>query len=100
MNDVLNCWEFMKCGREVGGAKVTEHGPCPVSTCVRANGIHYGKNGGRVCWAVPGAMCKTKTEITYDGKITGCVSCAFYRLVQQEESMSFLENREIQLIIT
>jgi len=26
----LNCWEFMKCGREVGGKNVKELGICQV----------------------------------------------------------------------
>lgn len=27
----LNCWEFMRCGREVGGKNTEKLGVCPVS---------------------------------------------------------------------
>ena len=27
-----NCWEYKKCGREVGGAKVKDLGVCPAAT--------------------------------------------------------------------
>ena len=44
----LNCWEFMKCGRQPGGEKVDELGVCPASIEPRTDGTNSGKMGGRV----------------------------------------------------
>jgi len=40
----MNCWEFMKCGREKGGAKATDLGICPAYPdhgrhCARVAGL-------------------------------------------------------------
>lgn len=39
----INCWDFVKCGREFGGEKVTEMGVCPASIDISANGLNDGK---------------------------------------------------------
>ena len=53
----VNCWEYMKCGREVEGTTKNELGICPVVI----NFTHSGKNGGnaagRICWHVAGTFC-------------------------------------------
>ena len=28
----LNCWEFMKCGKELGGDNADKSGVCPIAT--------------------------------------------------------------------
>ncbi|MGD8654719.1 MAG: hypothetical protein PVG28_01325, partial [Desulfobacterales bacterium] len=53
----INCWEFMKCGREPGGAKAAEYGTCIAATDSSYAGINTGKNAGRICWAVAGTCC-------------------------------------------
>ena len=45
----LNCWEFLKCGREPGGEKADRLGICPAAADVSFDGINSGKCGGRIC---------------------------------------------------
>ena len=81
----LNCWEFKKCGREPGGAKVAELGVCPAAAEVRVDGMNGGKNGGRTCWAVAGTFCGGKVQGTYAAKLLSCIECDFYDLVYEQE---------------
>lgn len=85
MDAPLNCWEFKHCGREAGGIRSAESGICPASTCTKADRINYGRNGGRICWAITGTLCRGKPERDQNGKWAGCIGCDFYRLVQSEE---------------
>lgn len=52
----INCWDYMKCGRELGGKKVDECGVCPVVTYTAFNKINDGFNGGRYCWEIVGTF--------------------------------------------
>jgi len=81
----LNCWEFKKCGREPGGAKVEKYGICSAATEETADGINSGKMGGRICWAVSGTFCKGEVQGIFAAKITSCASCAFFNMVDKEE---------------
>jgi hypothetical protein len=45
----LNCWEFLKCGREPGGEKADRLGICPAAADASFDGINSGKCGGRIC---------------------------------------------------
>jgi hypothetical protein len=81
----LNCWKFMKCGREVGGKNVKKLGVCPAATETKTNGIHDGINGGRCCWAIAGTLCRGETQGTFVDKFMDCTKCPFYKLVAQEE---------------
>jgi len=85
----LNCWEFKKCGREPGGAKITELGICPAAIEAQTDGVNSGRNGGRACWAISGTMCGGKVQGTYAAKIGNCLNCDFYQTVQQEEKPRF-----------
>jgi len=85
----VNCWEFKKCGREPGGAKAAELGMCPASTDTRADGLHAGRNGGRVCWAVAGTLCGGRRQGTFADKIGNCMTCNFYNEVYQQEGKGF-----------
>lgn len=80
-----NCWEFKKCGREPGGNKESELGTCPSAIESRADGIHGGKNGGRICWAIAGTFCNGEVQGTFAVKIKSCQDCEFYKKVNQEE---------------
>jgi len=81
----LNCWEFMKCGREPGGEKADELGVCPAATEERYDGIQGGKNAGRVCWLIAGTMCNGKVTGTFALKYSDCKKCPFYNKVKKEE---------------
>jgi len=85
----LNCWEFKKCGREPGGAKVAELGVCPAAQEKLFDGIFGGRNSGRACWVVAGTFCKGEVQGTFAQKFKNCSKCEFFRLVQREEGASF-----------
>ncbi|MCK4910132.1 MAG: hypothetical protein KAR83_00750 [Thermodesulfovibrionales bacterium] len=91
----LNCWEFMKCGREPGGANVDEMGICPATQCKSLDGAHGGKNAGRACWVVAGSMCKGNIQGTFAIKYLDCSRCEFYRYVREEESWRFANVGEL-----
>jgi serine/threonine protein kinase len=84
----LNCWEFMKCKREPGGARAGENGTCVAATDSSYDGINYGKNAGRICWAVAGTCCGGDIQGTFAEKRDSCTSCPFYKLIQEEEGTS------------
>src|SRR4030042_4497007 len=50
----LNCWQFMGCGRPMNRDlhRFSNTCPCPASIGKSFDGIHGGKNAGRVCWFV------------------------------------------------
>jgi len=85
----LNCWEFKKCGREAGGAKVKELGICPATEMADLEGVHGGKNAGRACWIVAGSMCGGKLQGTFAQKYHNCKICDFYQAVKNEEGAKF-----------
>jgi hypothetical protein len=82
-----NCWEYMQCGREVGGRRADELGVCPAFKDIRLDGVHGGKNGGRACWAVAGSFAKRKPsgKLAAKDKDCDCTSCDFFELVKREE---------------
>ena len=84
----INCWEYMKCGRQPGGENVDEHGECPAAVDSSFEGINDGCQAGRICWAVAGTFCGGEVQGTYAEKRGSCVSCEFYQLVQKEEGNS------------
>ncbi|MFX1452789.1 MAG: two-CW domain-containing protein [Promethearchaeota archaeon] len=90
MSIFQNCWEFKKCGRQVGGEKVGEFGICPAVTDNSANTINHGKNGGRICWAISGTFCNGEKQGTYAKKCLTCVACDFFNFVQKEEGHNFV----------
>jgi methyl-accepting chemotaxis protein len=65
---VLNCWEFKKCGREAGGAKAGELGVCPA----------YPDHGSD-CARKAGTLCGGKVQGSFARKIVNCQQCDFYR---------------------
>ncbi|MBI5643486.1 MAG: hypothetical protein HY954_08435 [Deltaproteobacteria bacterium] len=89
MEAKLNCWEAKQCGREPGGAKVSELGVCPACTDGASNKLNGGKNGGRLCWAITGSFCGGKVQGTFAQKKLTCMSCDFYKLVKTAEGKDF-----------
>ncbi len=82
----MNCWEYMKCGREPGGEKVETLGVCPAAIEKRVDGINNGINAGRACWAVPNTNCFS----IIDSKFDQCLHCDFFQLVEKEEGRNFV----------
>ncbi len=72
--DKINCWEYMKCGREEGGEKAKELGVCPAYP-----------DHGRDCWFVAGTLCGGKVQGTYAEKYGNCLKCDFYKKVMRGE---------------
>lgn len=84
----LNCWEFMGCDTlirdELAGAF------CPVVTARILDAVHGGRNGGRVCWIVPGTLCGGSAQGNAVQKARTCQDCDFYRSVLAEEGRNFV----------
>ena len=80
-----NCWEMKKCGREPGGPKTDEFGPCPVANYAALHGVHGGKNAGRACWVVAGSLCGGKIQGNEAQKRNACWECDFLKMVKKEE---------------
>jgi class 3 adenylate cyclase len=81
----LNCWEFMRCGREPGGRCVAEKGVCPAAVESQLDGVLDGVNAGRCCWAVAGTFCRGGPQGTFDKRFASCTKCKFFARVQAEE---------------
>ncbi|MHC4670677.1 MAG: two-CW domain-containing protein [Planctomycetota bacterium] len=81
----LNCWEATSCGREPGGANVSEFGLCPATTDTSVDGINGGKNGGRICWTVVGTFCGGEVQSLASKKKLTCLSCEFFSRTIEEE---------------
>ncbi len=86
----LNCWEFKKCGRELGGENAFVLGVCPASTDIRFDGIHNGISAGRACWVIAGTMCEGEVQGTFAKKYNNCATCDFYSAVKEEEKDNFI----------
>ncbi len=86
---VLNCWEFVGCGREPGGEHVSELGVCPAAISDEFAGTNSGQNGGRYCWRVAGTMCKGEVTGSLALKLMKCITCEFYNAVETSEGESF-----------
>ncbi len=83
----INCWDYKKCGREPGGAKVAELGVCPAAVDQTTDGLNGGKNGGRICWAVTGTFCDGKVQGAFAEKEITCLNCEFFKVVKDEEGV-------------
>ncbi len=95
MKNKLNCWEYKKCGREVGGVNLAEFGICPAAIEKKANGVNGGKNAGRICWAIAYTLCDEKNNKTNAGKLSNCMECDFFKLVSKEEGFTFKSIRDV-----
>ena len=67
-----NCWEFKKCGRELGGNKAKDMGVCP------ANPHH-----GHECGMVAGTFCGGKVQGPDAQKHATCMGCDWYKEVKR-----------------
>ena len=94
-----NCWEFKNCGRQVGGANTAKLGVCSAATEKKVNGVHGGKNGGRLCWVVTGTLCGEKTRGSYATKLATCLSCEFYMFVNVSEGTELANSNKLLAMI-
>ncbi len=87
-----NCWEFKKCGREPGGVNAAERGVCPASQETNIDGLNFGKNGGRICWAIAGTFCgEVEPAGDFARQLLSCMDCDFFKKVQAEEGTANFE---------
>jgi hypothetical protein len=63
----MNCWEFIKCGLEKGGAKEKELGICPAYP-----------DHGKHCARIAGTLCGGQVQGAFAMKLANCMSCDFY----------------------
>lgn len=96
-----NCWDYMKCGREEGGAKAQDLGVCPAYKEKRLHGVHDGDNAGRSCWVIAGTYCGSRVQGTFAEKKRNCLECDFYAVVSKEEGIagSFLMSPELMELL-
>jgi len=89
----LNCWEFLRCGREPGGEKALELCVCPaaVFSAIPDGKYNNGDCLGRRCWRLAGTLCNNKVQGTFAKKIETCRQCLFYLKVKAEEGEDFVE---------
>jgi hypothetical protein len=84
VEEVMNCWEFMKCGREAGGSNVFKMGVC----------LAY-PNDGKQCARVAGTVCGGEVQGTFAMKVFDCVKCDFYKSKYYQHT-----NLNPQIIVT
>lgn len=93
----MNCWEYMKCGREEGGRNTKSLGVCIASVEKKVDGVNDGTNGGRCCWALVGTLCENRIQGTFAQKMFSCLNCEFHKIVWREQkSHNFLRVNEIK----
>jgi hypothetical protein len=85
VDKALNCWEYMRCGREPGGVHAGMSGVCPAAVEQRLDKVHGGMNAGRACWVVAGTFSRGIAEGTFAREFKDCTKCSFYEMVQAEE---------------
>lgn len=84
----INCWQFIKCGREED---------CPAPNFERANGFIDGENAGRSCVYIENTICKNENNLSLSEKFRSlCSKCDFYNLLKVESNgnldyLQFLE---------
>jgi hypothetical protein len=86
----VNCWEFMKCGKERGGSRASETGECLASTILEADGLNGGMNAGMMCWAVAGNLCGGKSVGVFVPKVINRMECPFYKKVAEEQGKDLI----------
>lgn len=85
----VNCWEFMRCGRQPGGRLAGEFGICPVAKKNSYDGENGGRFAGRACWKVFGTFCRGTMERSMTRKALHCLHCPFAQKVAEEQGLEF-----------
>jgi hypothetical protein len=86
----INCWEYMRCGRQPGGALAGKLGICPATARNAFEGFNRGHNAGRACWLVAGTFCSSRIQGSFAEKQSSCKECAFYKKIHSEEGDTHL----------
>lgn len=73
-NNMVQCWEFTKCGVE--NAEGAVNMICPAYP-----------NYGRICWAVAGTFCGKKVSGAIAQKLGNCRKCEFYQRVAVKKDL-------------
>ncbi len=94
---ILNCWEYKKCGREPGGNRADKDGVCPAAAKKTFDTFNHGINGGRACWLVAGTFCDDLASGTFAEKIDTCRNCDFYKKIQAEEHSFSVKEENINI---
>ncbi len=95
----LNCWEYLKCGRQPDGDNVNEKGVCPAAIDGVFDGLNDGCHGGRFCWEIAGTLCKGEIQGTFAEKRGSCMNCSFYKLVHQEQVTTNRRTKFLRFVI-
>ena len=82
----LNCWEYMRCGREPDGVHAGKEGVCPAAVDAGSDGVNGGRYAGRCCWLISGTLCHGAVQGKFAKKLSTCFSCDFYQLVLKQEA--------------
>ncbi|MGM0644639.1 MAG: protein kinase domain-containing protein [Thermodesulfobacteriota bacterium] len=98
MTEKENCWEYMKCGKEPGGANVSETGVCPAALDTSNDGVNSGKCAGRFCWAVAGTMCGGTNQENFAEKRKSCLKCRFYKKVRAQEGSMNIRTKFLRFV--
>lgn len=85
----INCWDYMKCGREVDGTQVAALGECPAWSYWTFQGKNSGFRAGRFCWNVAGTSQEGEPACSRAAEFGDCCKCDFYQLVMKEEGANF-----------
>lgn len=83
----LNCWEFMKCGKEPVRDNGGKFETCPIASETLANGLNGGVNGGRICWVIAEVCCEHKVDPHNLQWKYSCFSCEFRFKVMTDEGL-------------
>lgn len=85
-----NCWEVLGCGQ--GPDETLRPGTerCPVPSAAAYAAINDGRAGGRICWAVPGALCRRGLPVELSVEQKPCASCSFFAQVRREQGLDGL----------
>jgi len=51
-----NCWEFQRCGRELGGKRAELLEVWPAAIQEESDGINHRRPAGLLCWSVEGTL--------------------------------------------
>jgi protein phosphatase len=87
----INCWEYMQCKREPGGALTDKLGVCPAAAKNVFDGFNCGKNAGRACWLVVGTFCSRRVQGSFTEKQSSCRECGFYKKIHAEEGSTHID---------
>jgi rhodanese-related sulfurtransferase len=94
MKKLQNCWEYWDCGREPGG-KNTEMGICKAAVDEHFDGINGGKCAGRMCWTVPGTLCRGTHQSNTIEKYVTCQECPFFKEIYD----LYIESRDNRPVV-